>query len=42
MSDCVKEQKRLMALIYAKKVASITAKEFEEFRRELSRGVLAR
>lgn len=38
----MKAQKKLVALIYPKKVAVTTAKEFEEFREELSKMILTR
>lgn len=37
LKDALKGEKEIMRLIYSEKVAKTSAKEFEEFRRELSR-----
>ncbi|MDI6847641.1 MAG: hypothetical protein QMD13_10155 [Candidatus Bathyarchaeia archaeon] len=37
LKDTLKGKKEIMRLIYSEKVARTTAKEFEEFRRKLSR-----
>jgi len=37
LKDALKGKKEVMRLIYSEKVARTTAKEFEEFRRKLSR-----
>jgi hypothetical protein len=37
LKDALKGKKEIIRLIYSEKVAGTTAKEFEEFRRKLSR-----
>ena len=37
LKDALKGEKEIVRLIYSEKVAKTSAKEFEEFRRELSR-----
>lgn len=37
LKDALKVKKEIIRLIYSEKVARTTAREFEEFRRELSR-----
>ena len=37
LRDALKGEKEIVRLIYSEKVAKTSAKEFEEFRRELSR-----